>query len=89
MRIISQNGMIDVPYDLVALHCSKEKVRLNMAGDAGKGTIIATYSTSEKVERAMRMLHEEYTKLESEKIYQADEFLPKYVFRFPKEDEVI
>ena len=34
---------------------------LCMAGETGKGSVIATYSTSEKAEKAMEMLHKAYT----------------------------
>ena len=61
MRVISQNGMIDVPYEMTAFHMAGGTIRMNMVGDTGKGTIIAQYSTQEKAEKAMQMLHEAYT----------------------------
>ena len=68
MRIISQNGAIDVPYEMSAI-CNDDKlIILCMAGETGKGSVIATYSTSEKSEKAMEMLHEQYSRLQVVKI---------------------
>ena len=61
MRIISQNGLIDVPYEMTALRFYDGLIKMNMIGDTGKGSIIAQYSTQEKAEKAMQMLHEAYT----------------------------
>ena len=48
MRIISQEGKIDVPYEMTAIHLLE-------------GSVIARYSTSEKAQKAMEMLREKYT----------------------------
>lgn len=61
MRVISQNGLIDVPYEMTAFHMAGGTIRMSMVGDTGKGTIIAQYSTQEKAEKAMQLLHETYT----------------------------
>ena len=63
MRIISQDGMIDVPYEMVALHECEGKIRMNMAGDTGKGTVLAEYSTEAKARKAMEMLRKAYVGL--------------------------
>lgn len=60
MRIVSQNGMIDVPYEMIALYCTETMVRMCMVGDTGRGTVMAEYSTPEKVQKAMELLHHEY-----------------------------
>lgn len=61
MRIISQNGLIDVPYEMTAIQNSDGLIIMNMVGDAGKGSVIARYSTEEKANKAMQKLHECYT----------------------------
>ena len=61
MRLISQNGAIDVPYEMSAIRNEDNAIILNMAGETGKGSVIARYSTSEKAEKAMEMLHKAYT----------------------------
>lgn len=36
MRVISQDGLIDVPYRLTAFHICGGNILMNMAGDTGK-----------------------------------------------------
>lgn len=61
MRIISQNKLISVPFEMTAIHVTGTFIRMNMVGDTGQGTVIAEYSTSEKAEKAMQILHETYS----------------------------
>ena len=61
MRVISQNGMIDVPYEMSAIRNEDNLIILCMVGETGKGSVIATYSTSKKAEKAMEMLRTAYT----------------------------
>ena len=68
MRLISQNGMIDVPYEMSAIRNDDGLIILCMAGETGKGSVIATYSTSEKAEKAMEMLREQFSRLQVVKI---------------------
>ena len=60
MRIISQNGEIDVPYEMSAIRNDDKKIILCMAGETRKGSVIATYSTSEKAQKAIEMLRTAY-----------------------------
>ena len=61
MRLISQNGAIDVPYEMSSIRNDDGLIVLCMAGETGKGSVIATYSTSEKAQKAMDMLRTAYT----------------------------
>lgn len=61
MRIISQNGLISVPFDMTAIRVTGTFIRMNMVGDTGKGTVIAEYRTPEKAEKAMQLLHKAYS----------------------------
>lgn len=68
MRIISQKGMpviTDIQYEKVAVSQSMTEPNKIIAWDvsAGEDNIIlmAQYSTHEKAEKAMQMLHEAYT----------------------------
>lgn len=61
MRIISQNGLISVPFDMTAIRVTGTFIRMNMVGDTGKETVIAEYSTPEKAEKAMQLLHKAYS----------------------------
>ena len=60
MRIISQNGTIDVPYEMSDIRNNDGLIILCMVGETGKGSVIATYSTSEKAQKAMEMLRTAY-----------------------------
>lgn len=96
MRVISQNGQIDVPYEMVAFHCSGEIIKMNMVGDTGKGTVMAQYETPEKAEKAMKMLHVSFEKalysnfaFDRETIVQRPYiFVKNKAFRFPADDEI-
>ena len=59
MRIISQRGEYDIPYEISTLW-RDENVIFAVVPQAGK-IIVAQYSTQEKAEKAMQMLHEAYT----------------------------
>lgn len=60
MRLISQNGEIDVPYEMSAIRNDDGIIILCMAVETGKGSVIATYSTYEKAKKAMEMLRTAY-----------------------------
>ena len=63
MRILSQNGTIDVPYENSMIYRYEESILYVMCGsDTGKitGRLLASYRTSEKAEKAMEMLRESY-----------------------------
>lgn len=62
MRVISQNGRLDFPYEnsLVFIPPREETiVRLQMIGDY-ESTMMAQYSTAEKAKKAMGMLRLAY-----------------------------
>ena len=76
MRIISQDGLIDAPYEMTAFCIVGGIIRMNMAGDMGKGTIIAHYSTQEKALKCLEQMRDV--------LYHT----PERVFSFPLEDEI-
>ena len=86
MRLISQNGAIDVPYEMSAIRNDDGLIILCMAREIGKGSVIARYSTSEKAEKAMEMLREQYSRLQVVKILASgtcehmEKSLSKYEF---------
>lgn len=68
MRIISQKGMsviIDLPYDRIGISQSYKEPNYIIGFDTLASDddcfYLAKYSTQEKVEKAMQMLHEAYT----------------------------
>lgn len=80
MRLISQNGEFDVPYEIATLSKTENIIRVYVPIVGEKGTIMAAYSTEEKAEKAMEMLYLGY--------HEAVTYDNVSVFRFPKDDEV-
>lgn len=60
MRLISQNGEIDVPYEITSLSRTGNIIRAYVPIVGEKGTVMAHYSTDEKAEKAMKALHKVY-----------------------------
>ncbi len=65
MRVISQDGSCDFPYERVSfrIHCKQNENDGNYilcAPLGGNGEIIARYSTPEKLIEVMDMLHTNY-----------------------------
>lgn len=68
MRVISQDGTIDVPYDYFSLSVVSGRYEdIHYAAiychnlPSPNGTKLAEYSSDKKAEKAMEMLHEAYT----------------------------
>lgn len=61
MRVISQNGLISVPFEMTVIHVAGTFIKMNMVGDTGKRTVMAEYNTPEKAEKAMQLLHKAYS----------------------------
>lgn len=80
MRIISQDGKRDFNYeniDLEILKYSSDETTLILSNTKNLvGIELARYSTKEKAEKAMRVLHDMYCENEC------------LVYKFPREDEI-
>ena len=67
MRLISQNGRIDVPYEKVILGiCDQnngQEYVIYAYHDSPRPLFIATYSNTDKALKVMEMLREQYMKL--------------------------
>lgn len=101
MRIISQDGKWDLPYDRIVIDKSGQKIfaQSNLISCTDMNYVeIAEYSTPEKAEKAMEMLHEEflsYMKLQggiglmqgSVSVAPNIWVLPK-IFKFPSDEEI-
>ena len=76
MRLISQDGMIDVPYDKVVVKVTEHPFKTIISAlfereDYMKDIVMGCYSTESKALKVMEMLREKYAKLEIFKsIYQ-------------------
>lgn len=100
MRIISQNGECDYPYDMVIIKRYKNMIfaSTNLMVNVTSSVEMATYSTPKKAEKAMEMLHEEflsYMQLHggigmmqgSVSVAPNIWVLPK-IFKFPSDEEI-
>ena len=103
MRIISQGGHADLPYERTQLCSNTENV---MARCDGKEYLMGSYATHEKAIKAMKMCREQYAENEFNKELipsdsnvltitpdgkvesENDRFKRKYVFQFPADEEV-
>lgn len=88
MRVISQDGSIDYPYDksVVFLDAYNENnVEIQLAGDK-ECLILGNYSTKEKALKAMETLRKAWL---AESVEFENGFYHKNcVFQFPADDEV-
>lgn len=103
MRIISQDGVYDTPYETTQLWVQTDSylIRGNMPAD--EAITLAIYSSEEKALKAMKMLREQHEKVAFLKTIintkegasfvshlsetEFDEMTRNY-FQFPKDDEV-
>lgn len=86
MRVISQDGLIDVPYSITAFHICGGNIIMNMAGDTGKGTVMARYESDEKAIKAMEMLIETYAKRSTDGFASISAYVRNTVFQFPENE---
>lgn len=102
MRVISQDGSIDIPYEQVVITRYEENIYFLNKNLTGVEQLIddieiATYSTIEKAKKAMEMLRGTYlSRMELDGGYDAVNgcyvqpnfwVLPK-VFQFPKDEDM-
>lgn len=86
MRVISQNGRIDIPYEDVIIQQSGRWIYFlnkNLTGneDLTSDIEIAEYFTEEKAEKAMKLMHKAYSEFEVMKAIMpgcADRFIKGY-----------
>ena len=100
MRIISQSGRIDIPYEVAVVYVEYESVIAKVGDEI---YAMGNYSTEEKAFKAMEMLMERHTDnvfCREDIQYKAEMLLDDGLqivremmmkceyFRFPKDDEV-
>ena len=104
MRVISQDGNIDIPYDYFSLSVVSGRYEdIHYAAiyfhnlSSPNGTKLAEYSSDKKAEKAMEMLHEMYKKIlgvdggfdcVTNRYVQPNYWVLPKIFQFPKDDEV-
>ena len=103
MRVISQRGNVDLPYEHIVVRSEMEYV---MAVYKEKEYVLGKYSSDDKAYKAMEMLREQYSRIEiikalasgtcehmeeSLKPEELKDILEKYinmeVFQFPQDDD--
>ena len=93
MRVISQDGTIDIPYESVIIQRFGREIYFlnkNLIGveQLVSDMDIATYSTEAKAQKAMEMLHNDYYDHVAEKTYHEGAYYIHPYFRFPKDEDV-
>lgn len=102
MRVISQDGTIDIPYDNVIIQRFRSRIYFlnkNLTGveSLSDDMQIAEYSTKEKAIKAMKMLREKYLQYISlqggesalsQAVFQLNYWVLPKVFQFPQDDEI-
>lgn len=96
MRVVSQDGKIDMPYEMVGIFRFKTDIyylNKNLTGvvPLDDDVRLANYSTEEKAVKAMGMLREVYLlKAEIHSDYNGHHYKAALnkVFQFPQDDEI-
>lgn len=104
MRIISQNGKYDLPYESFVFVSEQNIIyAVNIAGSGTRPWLMAEYTRPEKTQKAMEMLHGKYNGIEFMKITGTPELFAEmkkllseadfdevtgFTFRFPANDGI-
>ena len=80
MRLISQTGDIDIPYDSSTIVRAGELIVAYSVNYYSKKIVMGMYSTEEKAKKVMEMLHRAYHDAVTHDNVSA--------FRLPEDDEV-
>lgn len=103
MRVISQDGTLDFPYELSTIRVYNEIISMGMCKDDSCRSIIARYSTEAKAIKAMEMLRKVYENnvfyhciASSKRFEEVQRILSEEQFRkatteyfqFPQDDEI-
>lgn len=87
MRVISQDGTTDVPYENVVLYQDEKEIMCIFSG-IYIGRKLAQYSTEAKALKAMKMLREAFFKNKHEETYREGIYYYSPCFQFPQDDEI-
>ena len=99
MRILSQDGTIDMPYELVALSVSYKIAGANIDKNVfcvnahsgslnAKRIIMGEYSSEEKAKKVFEMLRNVYYESEQVRVYKDGVSYLTTHFQFPTDDEI-
>lgn len=87
MRVISQDGTTDVPYENVVLYQDEKEIMCIFSG-IYIGRKLAQYSTEAKALKAMKMLREAFFENKHEETYRDGIYYYSPCFQFPQDDEI-
>lgn len=96
MRVISQSGEFDFPYEQIAVYRNENIVFARLVVDSKVRNVLGEYEMPKKAEKAMEMLHEAYQYScycdsafdDSAKVQRPYLFMNNRVFRMPQDSEV-
>lgn len=96
MRVISQDGTIDFPYEQISVYLQGNVVLCHSMFDMGKYKVLGNYSTEEKAKKAMEMLRDAYECAcycndafdSAAQVQRPYLFMNNRVFQFPQDSEV-
>ena len=100
MRILSQDGTRDIPYEMFCLgitedNCIVATQNLCESIEVFTKSVMAKYSTAKKAQKSLDMLREEYqrrkwepTVIEDGEITEQQEWHYNEYFQFPADDEI-
>lgn len=83
MRVISQYGNVDLPYEQIVVYHAMESV---MALHNGEKYVLGEYSSKEKSYKAMEMLRKAWINESVE--FEDGIYHRNIVFQFPQDDEI-
>lgn len=63
MRVISQNGEFDFPYEQIVVQRNENIVFARLVADSKARNVLGEYKTPEKAEKAMEVLHDSYVRI--------------------------
>ena len=88
MRVVSQDGIFDFPYEQIAVYRNKNIIYCRFSNVEKSANILGIYSMCKNAEKAMKMLRNTYQYVEECKYTGAGAIQPEFVFRFPGDNEV-
>lgn len=83
MRVISQHGNVDLPYEQIVVCHAMESV---IALYNGEKYVLGKYSSKEKAYKAMEMLRKAWIKETVE--FEDGIYHRNIIFQFPQDDEI-
>lgn len=88
MRLISQDGTYDFPYERVVVYRNETSVVCGIMPDIREKVLLGKYSSKSKALNVMEMLREQYFDNKHEETYRdgACSYAPN--FKFPDDSEV-